>query len=108
MTLDASFLTLMPSTVKVYPTATTDSYGKQTWSGVSVDTRAYVQETGVMITTADNQNVFEQGRVIFYGNPTIVHSSKMELPDGKTPRIISIREYTDTTFPQITIVSFGS
>lgn len=108
MVLDPSFLSMMPETIEVFPTVSTDSYGKVTFSGSSVGTRAYVQETGRVIKTADNRDVYEEGKVIFYGNPVITTESKIVLPSGKIPLIISIREYTDISFPQITIVSFGS
>ena len=108
MVLDPSFLSMMPESISVYPASTTDSYGKITHSGTAVVTSAYVQETGRVVKTADNRDIYEEGKVIFYGNPTITHDSKMVLPDGKIPLIISIRAYTDTSFPQITIVSFGS
>ena len=107
MTLEKSFLTLMPSTVYVYPVATTDAYGKRTHSASGVGTRAYVQETKRMIVTDDNQNVFEQGRVIFYGTPAVTYECRMVLPDNKEPLILSIRVYDDTSTPEITIVSFG-
>jgi hypothetical protein len=106
--LDPSFLSMMPETISVYPSTSTDSYGKVTYSGTAVETRAYVQETGRVVKTADNRDVYEEGKVIFYGNPVITTESKMVLPSGKIPLIISIREYTDESFPQITIVSFGS
>ena len=65
MVLDPSFLSMMPETIEVFPTVSTDSYGKVTFSGSSVGTRAYVQETGRVIKTADNRDVYEEGKVIF-------------------------------------------
>jgi len=106
--LDPSFLSLMPETISVYPSTSTDSYGKVTYSGVAVETRAYVQETGRVIKTADNRDVYEEGRVIFYGNPVITTESKLVLPSGKIPLIISVREIDDGAYLPHTIVSFGS
>lgn len=108
MVLDPSFLSMMPETIQVFPTVSTDSYGKVTFSGTSVGTRAYVQETGRVIKTADNRDVYEEGKVIFYGNPVITTESKIVLPSGKIPLIISIREIDDGLYLPHTIVSYGS
>lgn len=108
MVLDPSFLSMMPENIDVFPASSTDSYGKISHSGTAVTTSAYVQETGRVVKTADNRDIYEEGKVIFFGNPVITVDSKMVLPSGKIPLIISIREYTDIAFPQITIVSFGS
>ena len=53
MTSEAAFLDLMPSTVTVYPVATTDAYGLNTF-GSGVSTRCRVQETGRVVKNADN------------------------------------------------------
>ena len=108
MVLDPSFLELMPETISVFPSTSTDSYGKVTYSGTAVETRAYVQETGRVVKTADNRDVYEEGKVIFYGNPVITTESKIVLPSGKIPLIISIREIDDGFYLPHTIVSFGS
>ena len=108
MVLDPSFLSLMPESISVFPSTTTDSYGKITHSGTAVVTRAYVQETGRVTKTADNRDVYEEGKVIFYGNPVITTESKLVLPSGKIPLIISIREIDDGFFLPHTIVSYGS
>ena len=107
MTIEAVFLDLMPSSVTVYPVATTDEYGKSTFSS-GVVTRCRVQETGRVVKNADNRDVYEAGTIIFYGVPTISTLSKIELPNGKFPLINSIQVYNDDVGTNHTTVSFGN
>jgi len=105
--IEAAFLDLMPSTVTVYPKSAADAYGKVTHSASGTAVKCRVMETGQLIATADQENIYEQGRIIFYGNPTINHDSKIVLPDGSTPMILSIVRHDDDTGAHHTTVSFG-
>ena len=107
MPIDASFLDLMPSTVTVYPVSSTNEYGIQTF-GVGVDTRCRVQKTGRVVKTADNRDVYENGVIVFYGNPTVTTESKILLPSGETPLIISVQPFNDETGAHHTTISYGS
>jgi len=106
MTIEAAFLSMMPSSVTVFPKSSTDAYGKISF-GAGVATNCRIQETGQVVKTADNRNVFEQGRIIFYGTPTITTDSKIQLPSGATPNIISVQVHNDDTGTHHTTVSFG-
>ena len=107
MTIEAAFLDLMPSSVTVYPVATTDAYGLNTF-GAGVVTRCRVQETGRVVKNADNEDIYEVGTIIFYGTPTITTKSKIVLPSGAVPLIISVQVYNDDTGTNHTSVSFGN
>ena len=108
MTIEAEYLGVMPSTVTVYPVASTDAYGKMTFNATGVATRCRIQETGRVVTTPDNRNVFEVGTIIFYGTPSITTESKIVLPDGSSPLILSVRVYNDEFGAHHTTVSFGN
>ena len=108
MTIEASFLDLMPSTVTVYAKASADAYGKVTFGATGVATRCRIQQTGRVVKGADNRDVYETGVIIFYGTPTITEDSKIVLPDGSTPLILSIRDHNDEDGANHTTVSFGN
>jgi hypothetical protein len=108
MTIEADYLGVMPSTVTVYPVASTDAYGKLTFGATGVSTRCRVQETGKVVKNADSNDVYEVGTIIFYGNPSITTESKIVLPDGTSPLILSVRVYNDEFGAHHTTVSFGN
>lgn len=107
MTIEAAFLDLMPTTVTIYGKSSADAYGKVTHSVSGTAVKCRLMETGQLVATEDQENVYEQGRIIFYGNPTIDHDSKILLPDGSTPPILSIVRHNDDTGAHHTTVSFG-
>lgn len=108
MTIEAAFLDLMPSTVTIYAKSSADAYGKVSHSATGTAVRCRVMETGQLISNNDQENVYEQGRIIFYGTPTIDHDSKIVLPDGSSPVILSIVHHNDEVGAHHTTVSFGS
>jgi hypothetical protein len=107
VTIEAAFLDLMPSSVTVYPVSTTDAYGLNTF-GSGVSTRCRVQETGRVVKNADNEDVYEVGTIIFYGTPTITTFSKIVLPSGAIPLILSVQVFNDDLGTNHTTVSFGN
>lgn len=107
MTVEAAFLDLMPSTVTVYAKTAMDAYGKFSFAASGTAVRCRIQETGQVIKTENNRDVFETGQIFFYGTPTITTESKIVLPDGTSPLILSVRVHNDDTGPHHTTVSFG-
>jgi len=108
MTIEAAFLEMMPSEVTVYPKSSMDAYGKFTFSATGTATNCRVMETGRVVKSADGRDVYEVGTIIFYGNPTITTDSKILLPDGSSPLILSVQVYNDDTGTHHTTVSFGN
>jgi len=108
MTIEASFLELMPSSVDVKAVTSTDAYGLVTYSGSATTTRCRIMQTGRVVKSADNRDVFEVGTVIFYGTPTVTVNSKMTLPDGSVPLILSVHVHNDEDGTHHTTVSFGN
>ena len=108
MTIETAFLDLMPSSVTVFGVASTDAYGKNTFAGSGTSVRCRIQETGQVVKTEDRDDVYEQGQIIFYGTPTITTSSKIALPDGSFPLILSVKVHNDESGAHHTSVSFGN
>jgi len=107
MTLEAAFLELMPSTVTIYAQTALDSYGKQTFSGSGTGVRCRIQQTGRVSHDDKGRQVIEEGRIIFYGVPTVGLSSKIVLPDGSSPVILSVQVHLDEDGNNHTTVSYG-
>lgn len=107
MTIEASFLDLMPTTVTVFDKTATDAYGKFTFSGTGTAVRCRLQPSDDVMTTMDNRNVVTKGTIIFYGTPTITTDSKIQLPDGTIPLIVSVRVHNDDTGTHHTTVTYA-
>lgn len=106
MALETAFLELMGQTVTIYTQTAKTSYGVQTWgSGTSVNCR--VMQTGTLAHDATGRQVYESGKIIFYGTPTVSLSSKITLPDGSTPVLLSVNVYRDQSGLHHTSVSYG-
>lgn len=107
MTIEASFLDMMPSTVTIYGQTTKSAYGAQTWSGSGTAVRCRIQQTGVMSHDQNGRQVIEDGKIIFYGTPTIDLSSKIVLPDGTTPVLLTVNVHYDEAGTNHTSVTYG-
>jgi hypothetical protein len=106
MALETAFLELMQETVTVYSQTAKNEYGVQTWgSGTTVNCR--VMETGSLVHDANGRQVYESGKIIFYGTPTVSLSSRIGLSDGSYPVLLSVNVYRDQSGLHHTSVSFG-
>jgi len=108
MAIEAAFLTMMPSTVTVYAKTAMDAYGKMTHSATGTAVRCRIQQTGRVVKSPDNRDVYETGTIIFYGSPTISEDSKIVLPDGSIPLIISVTKHNDDVGANHITISFGN
>lgn len=107
MTIETMFLDMMPSSVTIYPKSSLDAYGKLTHSATGVAVRCRIMATRQRYATERNRDVLENGSIIFYGTPTITTDSKILLPDGSTPVILSVKVHNDDTGAHHTTVTFG-
>jgi hypothetical protein len=107
MTIEKMFLDMMPSLVTIYPNSSMDAYGKLTHGATGVAVRCRIMETSQRYATERNRDEFENGSIIFYGTPTITTDSKILLPDGSTPVILSVKVHNDDTGAHHTTVTFG-
>lgn len=97
----------MPTTVTVFDKTATDAYGKFTFSGTGTAVKCRIQPSDEVIKTMDNRNVEAKGTIIFYGTPTITTDSKILLPDGTIPLIVSVRVHNDDTGTHHTTVTYA-
>lgn len=107
MAIETEFLDLMPSTVTVYPQTSTDAYGKFSFGASGTAVRCRIQPSDNVVTTADNRQVVARGTIIFYGTPTITTESKIVLPDGTNPLILTVRVHNDDTGKHHTTVTYA-
>lgn len=107
MTLEAAFADMMTSTVTVYASDTVDAYGKSTYDATGVEWQCRIQERIQKYPSENNRDVFENGSIIFYGDPDITTDSKIVLPDGSSPVILSVTKHLADDGPHHTTVVFG-
>lgn len=98
---------MMPSTVTIYSSSSMDAYGKFSHSATGTTVHCRIQETGRTVKSENNRDVYEEGQIFCYGTPTVTTESKIVLPDGSSPLILSIRVFNDDTGPHHTTISFG-
>lgn len=107
MGIEAAFLEMMPSTVTVYPKSSTDAYGKLSFSATGVATRCRIQPRTDVVVTEDLREIVAKGTIIFYGTPTITTESKIVLPDGTDPLILSVAVHNDESGLHHTTVTYA-
>lgn len=107
MTIETAFLDMMPSTVTIYPKSSTDAYGKFSFSATGTAVRCRIQPSDNVVTTEDNRQVVSRGTIIFYGTPTITSDSKIVLPDGTSPLILTVRVHNDDSGTHHTTVTYA-
>lgn len=108
MSLDPTFLDLMPSTVTIYAQSSRDAYGKQTFAASGTEVRCRVVPEIKVIQTPDARDVVAAGRVICYGTPTVTTNSRLRLPDGSDAIVLAVQVQNDEEGPHHTVVTFGA
>ncbi len=106
MSLEATFLTMMPSTVTLYAFSSMDAYGKPTFSGAGTTVRCRIMDN---LRVDRNSEYFDSnytGTIIFYGNPTIDELTRIVLSNGDEPQIVSIRKHIDDEGSHHTTVTY--
>jgi len=97
MAIDAELVELMVDSVTIYPYTTTDSYGKRSkGSGTKFKCRL-IYDTQLNKNN-DGRDVLSSGRIITADDvSTVTVDSKLLLPDGSTPPIVSVSVISDET-----------
>lgn len=98
---------MMPSTVTVFSKTATDAYGKFTFSASGTAVSCRIQPSNNVTTTMDNREVVARGTIIFYGTPAITTDSKIVLPDGTIPLIVTVQVHNDDTGTHHTTVTYA-
>jgi len=108
MTINASFLELMPSTATVFTKSSRDAYGKVTFGATGTTFRCRVSDDRNVTSGADQRDVIETGTIYCYGNPTVTVDDKIVLPDNTVIKVTQVSVVDDESGPHHTIIRFGA
>lgn len=97
MPIEADFLELMPTTVTVFARTATDAYGKLSFAATGTAVRCRLQPSDEVMKDAENRDVVAKGTIIFFGAPAVSTDSRILLPDGTVPLILSVQVFNDDT-----------
>ena len=106
MSLEATFLTMMPSTVTLYAFSSMDAYGKPTFSATGTTVRCRIMDNLRVDRNSEYFDTDYTGTIIFYGNPTIDELTRIVMPNGDEPQIVSIRKHIDDEGSHHTTVTY--
>ena len=97
MGFDDALLDLMPDTLTVQALkgVSTDGYGTATYSTATKSYRCRVVEKQTLITTFEGVEQVARTVVWVKSTSTFGPSDKVTLPDGTTPRPLSVEDYRD-------------
>lgn len=107
MTIDAAFSAMMPSTVTVNAVASTDAYGKRTFSGTTTSIQCRVQQARRMVISEDGQQIPVEGSVYCFGTSNVTVNDKLTLPDASIVPILSVETRNDESGAYVTVISYG-
>lgn len=105
MPVDATFLALMIHTVTLSGPPTRDDFGKPTYPQ-AVQLKGRVENTREEVRTADGDVVEAKTKLFLPGAPAVTTESRITLPDGTSPPIVSVAQESDARGPFMTVVYF--
>jgi hypothetical protein len=95
-------------TVTIQGQASKDKYAKQTFGGSTTTLEGRIINETKLIRDASGQEVVVKGKVIVPGASTgVTVDHKLTLPDGSTPKILTVDEVTDEAEVHHTVIIFG-
>ena len=108
MALPADFAEMMQETITVFPAATLDAYGKQSW-GAGVDYPCRIMGEQRILRDKEGREVVESGRAVVYGVvPNVSVNDKVTLPSGLSPLVTSVdAPWDEDGAPHHTVIGFG-
>lgn len=97
MALDAAFLTVMPSTVKVRRVTGvgTDGYGDPSYSATTLSLRCRITEKQTLVRTQDGSQEIAKTVLWIRSTSSFGPSDRFQLPDGTLPPVLAVEEYRD-------------
>lgn len=108
MTFEAEFLSLMPSTVTVYPLASRNADGHTTFGTTGVTYRARVAYVPHTVHLADGRIQASEGIAWLASTTPLSIQSKYVLPDGSVPIVYAVENIPDQDGQHHSKVFFGS
>jgi len=108
MSFEAEFLSLMPSTVTVYPLASRNADGHTTFGTTGVRIRARVVYTPHTVRLPDGRIGAAEGIAWLASTSPLSIQSKYVLPDGSSPVVYAVENIPDEDGQHHSKVFFGS
>lgn len=107
MAIESAYLELFSERVTLYPPASTDKYGKRTFSASGVTACAHLVSETSLSRDQDGREVTETGKVYVYGTPTVTTNHRLVLADGSEPIIIGVDSPHDQIGAHHTVIRIG-
>jgi len=108
MSIESAYLELFSERITLYPPASTDQYGKRTFSASGVTACAHLVSDRSLTRDQDGREVVEEGKVYVYGTPTVTNDYRLVLADGTEPIIIGVDTPHDQNGAHHTVIRIGS
>ena len=105
MTIDSQLLLFMPHTVTIAPFASKNNYGEDVLTTTRTAS-AYV-EPAKQLQDGTQIDQETRSKTAYISDTTITLRDKITLPDGSTPRIVSISIHTEVVGLEHTEVGFA-
>lgn len=108
MTVPKDFAEMMRQTIILFPQSAVDKYGKQSF-GTGVSYLCRIMNTQRITRDAQGREIVEAGRAIIYGVLAGTPSAhdKIQLPDGSTPKVISVSKVQDEDGDYHSTIGYG-
>jgi hypothetical protein len=107
MAIEPDFLELFSETITLYPPATTDKYGKRSFSASGVTACAHLVAEVELSRDQDGREVTQTGKIYVYGTPTVTNDYRLVLSDGTEPIIIGVDVPYDQNGAHHTVIRIG-
>ena len=108
MTVPPDFLPMMLQTVTVAAQSGIDSYGKPSFSASPSSYRCRIMWQERIRRDAQGREIVESGRAILtVAAASVVPTHRVTLPDGSTPKIVSVETIQDEDGDHHSVISFG-
>jgi hypothetical protein len=108
MAFENDFLDMMPHTVTHSTYASLDAYGKQSYSTANTSYSALIQYEQKKITGLDGNEVISTVHAILACTGSIDPSDRLTLPDGTSPKILTVGQVSDSGGQHHVEVYFGA
>lgn len=107
MSIDARFLSMMPTVIQVFKRSGINQYGAQSWSSGFTEYQCRIMDEDALSRTAEGDNVTLFGKAIVYGVADVTTDDKLRLDDGTEPVIVAVDQVTDEAGPHHTVITYG-
>lgn len=108
MAVPNDFLPMMLQTASVAAQTGLDNYGKPTFSASPTAYRCRIMWQERIRRDAQGREIIETGRaVLTQAAASVVPTHRLTLPDGSTPKIVSVETIQDEDGDHHSVIAFG-